>query len=411
MPFTDALGSVALLSEKDGTGKERAFYDPFGLRIEADGAPEKDSFSVPFGFTGQRHDGELGLIDMKGRMYDPALRRFLTADPFVPEPLFGQAYNRYSYVLNNPLRYTDPSGFTPDEWLVRGRRDQRIQEAANNAAYRPPPVEVLWKVKRKPGAAPGPEGGGPPAASGESSDSEGHSAATGATAQPTTASHAWDVAKSLALRGARNTPITGLVVRIAEAVGEELAETKQDDPITIGEIAALYAVKDAVNKPFGIIEGTAIDIATVGDDVRAVGDADSVEDKIEAGLDAAEKIARIATVAYGGAKGVQGMVQAAEEKPGAARGGTYKLRDQETGQVRRTGRTNDLVRRRAEHATHPETKGLDFEVDKRTDSYPAQRGREQRIYDQHPEADLNRSRPIDPNNPRREEYLRQGDKL
>ncbi len=145
----DALGSVALLSEKDGTGKERAFYDPFGLRIQADGAAEKDSFSVPFGFTGQRHDAELGLIDMKGRMYDPAIRRFLTADPVVPEPLFGQAYNRYSYVLNNPLRYTDPSGFLPDEWLTEPRA-QRAQEAANNAADRPPPAEVLWKVKRKP---------------------------------------------------------------------------------------------------------------------------------------------------------------------------------------------------------------------------------------------------------------------
>lgn len=57
------------------------------------------------------------------------------------------------------------------------------------------------------------------------------------------------------------------------------------------------------------------------------------------------------------------------------------------------------------------TRDLDFEVDRRTDSYPAQRGREERIYEQHPEADLNKQRPISPTNPRRAEYLQEGDKL
>jgi len=93
------------------------------------------------------------------------------------------------------------------------------------------------------------------------------------------------------------------------------------------------------------------------------------------------------------------------------KGGTYKLTDRKTGQVRRTGRTNDLERRQAEHARDPETGDLKFDVDKKTDSYPAQRGREQRIYDEHPEADMNRRRPIDPNNPNREHYLEEGDKL
>jgi len=80
------------------------------------------------------------------------------------------------------------------------------------------------------------------------------------------------------------------------------------------------------------------------------------------------------------------------------------LRDPETDQVRRTGRSNDLDRRAGEHGRDSNTKDLDFEVDRRTDSYPAQRGREQRIYDQHPEADLNKRRGISPTNPRREEY-------
>ena len=47
---------------------------------------------------------------MNGRMYDPLLGRFLSPDPFVQMPDFSQNFNRYSYCLNNPLRYTDPSG-------------------------------------------------------------------------------------------------------------------------------------------------------------------------------------------------------------------------------------------------------------------------------------------------------------
>jgi hypothetical protein len=47
---------------------------------------------------------------MNARLYDPALGRFLSPDPFVQAPGFSQSYNRYSYALNNPMRYTDPSG-------------------------------------------------------------------------------------------------------------------------------------------------------------------------------------------------------------------------------------------------------------------------------------------------------------
>ena len=53
----------------------------------------------------------LGIVHMKGRIYDPTLGRFLQADPFVQAPKNSQNYNRYSYVLNNPMSYTDPSGY------------------------------------------------------------------------------------------------------------------------------------------------------------------------------------------------------------------------------------------------------------------------------------------------------------
>jgi RHS repeat-associated protein len=92
------------------------------------------------------------------------------------------------------------------------------------------------------------------------------------------------------------------------------------------------------------------------------------------------------------------------------KGGTYKLEEPQTGAVKRTGRTKDLKRRQLEHARGEATKDLDFRVDKRTDDYDTQRGQEQVIYDQHPEAKaenggLNMNQPISPTNPNKEDYM------
>jgi hypothetical protein len=54
-------------------------------------------------------------VNLKGRLYDPHLGRFLSPDPFVSRPHFSQSWNKYSYVLNNPLAYVDPTGFTEDD--------------------------------------------------------------------------------------------------------------------------------------------------------------------------------------------------------------------------------------------------------------------------------------------------------
>ncbi len=62
------------------------------------------------GYTGHEMMPEFGLINMNGRLYDPALGRFLSPDNYVQEPGNSQSFNRYSYCLNNPLKYTDPSG-------------------------------------------------------------------------------------------------------------------------------------------------------------------------------------------------------------------------------------------------------------------------------------------------------------
>jgi len=87
-----------------------------------------------------------------------------------------------------------------------------------------------------------------------------------------------------------------------------------------------------------------------------------------------------------------------------ARGGTYLLRDTATGEVQYVGRTNDLVRRQAEHLQDPIKGRLEFRADWRTDDYVVQRGREQMLYEQY-RPPLNRIRPISPRNPRLQEYL------
>lgn len=65
------------------------------------------------GFTGHEHLPQFGLINMNGRVYDPFLARFLSPDPRVSNPENGQNFNRYSYALNNPFKYTDPDGEHP----------------------------------------------------------------------------------------------------------------------------------------------------------------------------------------------------------------------------------------------------------------------------------------------------------
>ena len=70
------------------------------------------------GYTGHEMVDHANLIHMGGRIYDPHLARFLSADPIIQAPDMPQSYNRYSYVLNNPMNMTDPTGYSwlSDNW-------------------------------------------------------------------------------------------------------------------------------------------------------------------------------------------------------------------------------------------------------------------------------------------------------
>ena len=73
--------------------------------------------SLDRGYTMHEHYDEFGLINMNGRLYDPLIGRMLSPDIVIQDAHNSQAFNRYSYCFNNPLRVTDPSGY-----VVRGSR-------------------------------------------------------------------------------------------------------------------------------------------------------------------------------------------------------------------------------------------------------------------------------------------------
>lgn len=73
----------------------------------------KERYSIsctPYQFTGQRKEAAIGLYDYHARFYDPLIGRFVQADTIVPGPGSPQSWDRYAYVNNNPINYSDPSG-------------------------------------------------------------------------------------------------------------------------------------------------------------------------------------------------------------------------------------------------------------------------------------------------------------
>jgi RHS repeat-associated protein len=113
----DHLGSIAVITDQNGAVVERDAYDPWGKRrFWNNGADDPTGSGIPpsqtiRGFTGQEMLASVGLVHLNGRVYDPYIGRMLSADPVVGDPLSGQSWNRYSYVYNNPLAYTDPTGY------------------------------------------------------------------------------------------------------------------------------------------------------------------------------------------------------------------------------------------------------------------------------------------------------------
>lgn len=113
--LTDNVGSVVHLINGEGGTVFEASYDAWGRPTVT-----RDDIGFPRGFGGHEMLSQFGLVNMDGRMYDYTLGRFLSPDNYVQEPGNSQCFNRYSYCLNNPLKYTDPTGelFGMDDLII-----------------------------------------------------------------------------------------------------------------------------------------------------------------------------------------------------------------------------------------------------------------------------------------------------
>jgi RHS repeat-associated protein len=116
--LTDHLGSVVAVTNASGTLTSQQRYLPFGqVRADIPSIPNSPITQTDFGFTGQRNLDGLGLMDYHARMYDAALGRFIQPDTIIPSMANPQSFNRFSYVLNNSVNATDPTGHHCDEDL------------------------------------------------------------------------------------------------------------------------------------------------------------------------------------------------------------------------------------------------------------------------------------------------------
>ncbi|MGX5201694.1 RHS repeat domain-containing protein [Aliikangiella sp. IMCC44632] len=146
----DRLGSVVTITDENGNVIDNKSYDPFGKprkgTFEVSSSPTLKDISSQSGyiaasddillttrrgFTDHEHLDDAQLIHMNGRVYDYNLGRFLSVDPFIQEPGNSQSMNPYSYIMNNPLAGTDPSGYKSQ---FKGCAASRIEKVCNNTS-------------------------------------------------------------------------------------------------------------------------------------------------------------------------------------------------------------------------------------------------------------------------------------
>lgn len=112
----DFQGSIVAITNQNGIPVEKRLFDAWGnvIKIQDEQGNYLTSFKIlDRGYTGHEHLSDINIIHMNARLYDPVIHRFLQPDNFIQNYYNTQNFNRYSYVLNNPLKYTDLNG----EWL------------------------------------------------------------------------------------------------------------------------------------------------------------------------------------------------------------------------------------------------------------------------------------------------------
>lgn len=146
---TDHLGSINVITNQNGAVIQNFSFDAWGRRRNPtdwtyNNIPTTFLFSK--GYTGHEYLDQFGLINMNGRVYDPLLARILSPDNFVQIPDFTQNFNGYTYCLNNPLLYTDPSGDFFIQLLVTLANMYINTAAANDWQFNP--LKWDWKAPK-----------------------------------------------------------------------------------------------------------------------------------------------------------------------------------------------------------------------------------------------------------------------
>ena len=140
----DPLGSTSVVTDRVGNVVQHVTYTPYGdMKAELNlGA------SVNYLYTGQEFDREIGLYYYGARYYDQKVGRFISADTLIPQPGDSQAYNRYSYCLNNPIEYNDPPGHSSNDADIPESQPVEVNtpEVSESKDAAPPP-EILEQLQ------------------------------------------------------------------------------------------------------------------------------------------------------------------------------------------------------------------------------------------------------------------------
>ena len=132
--ISDYLGSIRMLLDENGNVEQEFQYGPWGMPVDPQTREPLGFSDVSYlcglGYTGQEYIPFTDLYHYGGRLYDPVTCRMLQPDVVIADPSKTQSYHRFAYVMNNPLKYTDPTGYIPSgvRWDVTPQATQAAMD-------------------------------------------------------------------------------------------------------------------------------------------------------------------------------------------------------------------------------------------------------------------------------------------